>query len=429
MLKSFPVGLLGSLWPASRWVVGIKVNSWVRKELLENATALLRCTGYRRQDKGKVDAERIGNDLVLAKGNVHLEMQAGSSGRYAGLVAGNRGLPCSELLCGLEQGLDGGLRNNLTRLALTNSNLVIELAEGLSHLLRACRALTHLSLNDNALGDHGIELMSNSLWGCRQLEHLDLSGNFMQDEGAKTLADGLAGPVFTCAKLKTLKLCGMEIRDAGAIDLLRAASRIGSLQELDLDCNRIEGAIRPAFSQALSKCTALTSLSLNCNKLGTPGLQALADGAIAAGALRCLFLGRHVITADGAAQLERVLAGCPVRELSLHVCWIGDEQLCVLAAALRMCPTLTALNLAKNNISILGAAALAAALTEPRPLPLAIDLAGNAQDQREGSEPLEMLQELAAGREKLSIRVGPHPVLGGLGDLGDWGHLRQAHLY
>lgn len=52
-----------------------------------------------------------------------------------------------------------------------------------SHLLRACRALTHLSLNDNALGDHGIELMSNSLWGCRQLEHLDLSGNFMQDEG------------------------------------------------------------------------------------------------------------------------------------------------------------------------------------------------------------------------------------------------------
>eukprot|EP00961_Rhodomonas_salina_P236539 3196881-Rhodomonas_salina.2 len=136
------------------------------------------------------------------------------------------------------------------------------------------------------------------------------------------------------------------------------------------------------------------------------------------------------------------------------------------------------------------AAALAAALTEPRPLPLAIDLAGNAQgerlrsasasllrgvpaqasamslapfvragyvtnqrildpahairsprivseialvvvgpDQREGSEPLEMLQELAAGREKLSIRVGPHPVLGGLGDLGDWGHLRQAHLY
>eukprot|EP00961_Rhodomonas_salina_P097368 1309710-Rhodomonas_salina.2 len=132
LLKSFPVGLLGSLWPASRWVVGIKVNSWVscrvclhacyarscngvwcyqvRKELLENATALLRCTGYRRQDKGKVDAERIGNDLVLAKGNVHLEMQAGSSGRYAGLVAGNRGLPCSELLCGLEQGLDGEFR-------------------------------------------------------------------------------------------------------------------------------------------------------------------------------------------------------------------------------------------------------------------------------------------------------------------------------
>eukprot|EP00047_Mylnosiga_fluctuans_P023235 m.134326 g.134326 ORF g.134326 m.134326 type:complete len:334 (-) comp9516_c0_seq4:182-1183(-) len=159
-----------------------------------------------------------------------------------------------------------------------------------------------------------------------------LDENDIGDDGARLLGAWLeAGPA-----VSSLFLCSCGITAAGLVSLL----------------------------PGLKACLDLSHLALCANPIGDAGAGILAAWVAACPPLTALSLGSCHITADGLKKLLPALQTCPsLIHLALYSNPIGDEGAAMLAAWLASGPPLVALGIGGCDITQVGDAALARAVS------------------------------------------------------------------
>ena len=357
---------------------------------------------------------RIGSDglaalgLAIAPSVVSLDLR--SSGCTADGLAGLHRL-CSSM----SSGLASGLRS----LRLASNRLEAEGARLLADALPHCAALRSLDLASAELGSEGCELLAAAL-PRMPTEELDLSHNHFGTRGAAALAavlprtqirtlrvalcslkaEGFAALVPGLSEHATLTALDLRhnflhVDGAAAVGALLAEARPPALAELVLDhcvlcglnfVGRMEGTYDVAgvvaIAKGLERCRdSLAGCSVAHNELGPEATAALCAALRGSAALTSLDVGHNGAAweSDWLSTSELELCGGEAAfELGARVIHEGREMILsravdddgdtkvldrsavdAVAACLRDCPRLAALNLPKNGLTQLCAAAIA----------------------------------------------------------------------
>lgn len=104
------------------------------------------------------------------------------------------------------------------------------------------------------------------------------------------------------------------------------------------------------IGEALSKNSTLTRLDLTQNSIGKPGLQALARGIVKQHVLTDLCLRRNLIYTPCVSVLSRLIRSSALTSLDLGVNKIGSAGVPMLSSALAASATLQKLNLDNNQL-------------------------------------------------------------------------------
>ncbi|XP_032871831.1 NACHT, LRR and PYD domains-containing protein 12-like [Amblyraja radiata] len=174
-------------------------------------------------------------------------------------------------------------------------------ANDLVSALSTNHTVTELDLSGNKLGDSGVKLVSDALRnpdckihtlgldnvgltdsGAKDLAsalitnhtvtELHLNGNKLGDSGVKLVSDALRNP--DC-KIQTLWLCGVDLTDSGAEDLVSALSTNTSLTELYLARNSLTDRCVPALRRLILTLPSLKLIWLWGNKFSADGQNQL----------------------------------------------------------------------------------------------------------------------------------------------------------
>ena len=327
----------------------------------------------------------------------------------------------------------------LEALDLSRVRLSADELQKLLPILMQCRSMTDLNLTGNARGRLRVTALDAPLRNvlCRSLRSLDLRDNALETATARVLARGLA----RCTTLTSLNLSENFLRTEGAQIVLHAlySGPASVLRELDLGDNKMTEDIAPLLVRVLEQCSALTSLRLDENQLGSDAARDII-GALQRGpalVLQQLHLMDVSMAEYGAVDLARAVPAWPaLKTLNIAENDIRDEAAIEIAAALPQCPSLINLDLRSNGIDDDGAKKLADAMLLCTKLE-ELDLAGNfiqddafhtLLDRAASCESLQSLfldnnyisdEAMLNGRYPGNIKVSVEDQLEILGDLSD----------
>jgi Ran GTPase-activating protein (RanGAP) involved in mRNA processing and transport len=247
----------------------------------------------------------------------------------------------------------------VTKLDLSKSNLGIDGAIALAHLLENNQYVTKLDLSDNNIGKDGAEKLAQALKKNKTITTLYLSLNNIGSKGAIALTQALEkNPTIT-----ELNFGWNSIGKDGAKALADMLKENETITTLNLSGNEIgkDGVI--ALAEALEKNKTIKTLNLSNSRLGIDGAKALAQALENNPTITKLDLKNNNIGKDGAEELAKALKeNKTLTELDLSDNNIGKDGAKELAEALEKNKTITKLNLSLNNIGKDGAKKLAEAL-------------------------------------------------------------------
>ena len=245
----------------------------------------------------------------------------------------------SAIIPGLIRALRMGLKS-IVMLDLTGVRLDQEATADLVPLLCTCSGLKTLNLQHTAVDASFSTALQSALPCWPLLSSLNLSGAITAMNGDLTRlllswpldADShCCNPMLTSLSLSWLPLGGHV--------LATVLAHLPALQHIDFSACLIDSDGGPLLAAALPACPSLRSLRLDGNPLGPAAAEAVAAAAA---------------------------AGCPgLEELSLCGCGLRDAGAAAVAAHAARLPALTALNVARNNLTPLAIAGVAAALGSP----------------------------------------------------------------
>ncbi|RIB02901.1 kinase-like domain-containing protein [Gigaspora rosea] len=272
----------------------------------------------------------------------------------------------------------------LTSLILKENNLGSKGGKLLSEVLCKNTTLTSLDLDSNELGSEGGKALASALCINTTLTSLNLDNNNLGSEGGEALADalcsnrsltflnirsnnlGLSGYALFEVFYKKNTLKNLDIRDnnlKGGEAIVDALCKNTALTSLDLSSNGLGSKEVKILANLLCNFTTLTSLNLYNNILGSEGGKALADALCKNSTLKDLNLTKNILGSEGGKALADALCkNSTLTSLLLFYNNLGSEGGKALADALCKNSTLTSLNLYTNNLGSEGGKALADAL-------------------------------------------------------------------
>lgn len=213
-------------------------------------------------------------------------------------------------------------------------------------------------LAGNELDADAIQPLCDALATAPEVEGLWLKRNPLGPAGAVPLAELLA----TDPPLLTLDLVNTGLLDAGVETLTPALLTNTRLRHLYVGTNGLGPLAAEGLAEVL-RANRLTSLYVDCNRLGDAGVQALAVGLMENTSLTRLSLASNRIGPAGMAALADALRSHPSLAF-LNLGWtratdavheagnqLGDEGAAVVAELLRANAVLSALDLSHNGIS------------------------------------------------------------------------------
>jgi Ran GTPase-activating protein (RanGAP) involved in mRNA processing and transport len=223
----------------------------------------------------------------------------------------------------------------------------LRLVTGLSH----CRNIQILNLRDTNLGrGRGIQFLAKVL-PLMRLKELNASKNFIDLHDASLLTEGLG----KCTSLEILNL-----NDNGIFNIQVGNNPVG---------HQVQNLLSDATILSLHSCWSLTRLCLRKNGVGETQMAAIVNWM----ATYTPATGRRLLTrlnlaygdfdAHGVDLIMLVAMLCPLEQLNLCDCDIGELGATRIAMALGATTTLTDLILASNGIRDPGAYRLADVLS------------------------------------------------------------------
>ncbi|GAX82337.1 hypothetical protein CEUSTIGMA_g9766.t1 [Chlamydomonas eustigma] len=240
----------------------------------------------------------------------------------------------------------------LTHLDLGGNRLedldIVSCASSLSRLTD----LKHLDLCENFICSFGMDSLATTLTSLMGLEYLDLARNMLVSEAAATLATALTA----LTSLTFLDLSNNSIQDAGVTALVESFSHLKRLRHLDLSWTEITGLSMVSAQEQWEHLSHLQTLRLQHNDLRDEGAVALSEAirVESLGELLELSVGGNSVGDDGGRALFAQLSKLKkLRGLKLMYFGVLEEEtkLVMADAVVKLCPSLTALDLCGMELS------------------------------------------------------------------------------
>jgi len=213
----------------------------------------------------------------------------------------------------------------------------------LAKALRADSCLRVLQLNGCSLSGRPMSIIASSLRINKNLRELYLAENKLTQFDALQLGILLTGN----DSLQIIDLRNNEIRDRGMVYLCDALLDNRGLVSLTVWNNGITHAASPALKKLLAGNQSMRTLNLGCNKLGDQGLMDMIPGGLEHNrSLHNLGLQANNLTCCAIISLAESLAsGTRLHRVDLRKNAVQLAGLMALAAAMKLCPTVTCLDL------------------------------------------------------------------------------------
>eukprot|EP00961_Rhodomonas_salina_P042726 574608-Rhodomonas_salina.3 len=178
-----PSALVGSFWPAERFVMGLRVCKHLRRELvLYGSNALL---VKNNADAGDVkdDFRRISHLAVSLRWTGETESLNLASSQ---LGKGLKSLHVRRLLPDAHSGLES-LAQVVSSVSCDTFAMLCPVLtwEVLKQVAMNCTAMTSLDLNNNQIGGHGAEKLAGVVGRCKTLSSLTLRQNHLGARGGQ----------------------------------------------------------------------------------------------------------------------------------------------------------------------------------------------------------------------------------------------------
>ncbi len=164
--------------------------------------------------------------------------------------------------------------------------------------------------------------------------------------------------------ISALYLAGLNISDAGAETLARAAFRGKSLSAFCIVCSEISDTGAMAVAVTARNCPSLTTFYLHGGGISDSGARAVAE-MVKSCPLSVFYIGSCKISDSGAKAVAEEVKDYPLSAFYLYGGKISDAGAISVANTVKDCP-LSALYLAGNRISDAGATAVAETLSSGR---------------------------------------------------------------
>lgn len=260
------------------------------------------------------------------------------------------------------------LRRSLTKIDLSQRGLRATDARLVRMALAQNAHLSVLKLGYNNLGDQGAITLATGIAVHKALQLVDLGFNNIGDEGAKALAVAMrqSAKSFNGRTIRTLYLAGNLIGEDGALAIADVIRQGCTIRKLYLTGNRIGAEGARGITEAIieDEIQQHEKPAPESTKNGDSSI-ARSHGSAFVG-MQELFLGGTGLGSVGCQAVAKLLERTSsIRVLSLPNCSIGDEEVSVLAASIRVNRIrlpIESLQLSFNNITHRGLESLSNAL-------------------------------------------------------------------
>ncbi|KAI4340216.1 hypothetical protein MLD38_025076 [Melastoma candidum] len=272
------------------------------------------------------------------------------------------------------------LRHQITEIDISdfvagrNEAEALEVMTIFSSALEGCR-LRYLNLSNNALGEKGIRAFGPMLKSLTDLEELYLMNDGISEEAARAMCELLP----STEKLRVLHFHNNMTGDEGAVAISEMIKH-SVLGDFRCSSTRVGSEGGVALCEALRACTQMKKLDLRDNMFGVEAALALSKAISSFADLTEAYLSYLNLEDEGAeaiaGALEKSAPSLEVFEMA------GNNISAKGAAALASCITtkqfLTRLNLSENELKDEGAILIARALEEGHGQLSEVDLSTNS---------------------------------------------------
>ncbi|KAF7818321.1 Ran GTPase-activating protein 1 [Senna tora] len=244
-----------------------------------------------------------------------------------------------------------------------------------SSVLEGC-ALKSLNLSNNAMGEKGVREFGSLLGSQTNLEELYLMNDGISKEAAKAVSELIP----STEKLRVLHFHNNMTGDEGAISIADILKRSPTMEDFRCSSTRVDSDGGVALAEALGTCTHLKKLDLRDNMFGVEAGVALSKVIPAFVDLTEIYLSYLNLEDDGAEALASALKESAP---SLEVLEMSGNDITVkgaasLAACIASKQFLTKINLSENELKDEGAILISKALEEGHSQLTEVDLSTNA---------------------------------------------------
>ncbi|XP_072133517.1 NACHT, LRR and PYD domains-containing protein 3-like [Mobula birostris] len=232
----------------------------------------------------------------------------------------------------------------------------------LSHVIGLCDTIKHLDLQSCHIQCEGIQRLGPGLHKCQEL---GLGANKLGNSGVKLVSAALRNPE---CKIRKLGLRGVRISDSAVDDLVSSLSANTSLTELILSFNQMGDSGVKMLSVALrNPGCKIQTLGLESVSLRESGVEDLASALSANPSLTELNLSKNNLEDSGVKLVSAALRNpeCKIQKLRLGNVGLTGSGAEDLASALTTNQSLTVLYLNDNKLGDSGVELLSAALRNP----------------------------------------------------------------
>ena len=355
-ILNLPLSVLGSLWPDTHLIMGLRVNRILHTDLLPHSTGVRlkgRDTEYGRASALLLQEPRPFRHTLQLFKNHHIHLHSagldtrGLTAMLESITHTTTGTALRTLT--LSGSYDEQAPANLMREVLSSASQLSTLSLGENYRTAAARdyawwqdmaicgpippklrltqwgarlitealarntTLTHLDLRLHNIGPRGATQIAHGLGTWTALHYLDLTGNAIHNEGFSALS-----LVFN-SSIQTLLLRDNHITEEGLISFTNRAA-ILAIQRLDISSNRFLlanplGGIEAqrnrmdSFLAGLGHMNSITDLDLSSTMIDDVALTQLASH-FRTGPLATLDLSHNRINPPGIRRMAHLLRTC-----------------------------------------------------------------------------------------------------------------------
>ncbi|KAK7393535.1 hypothetical protein VNO78_22093 [Psophocarpus tetragonolobus] len=244
-----------------------------------------------------------------------------------------------------------------------------------SSALEGC-VLRYLNLSNNAMGEKGVRAFCSLLKSQNNLEELYLMNDGISEEAAKAVSEFLP----STEKLRVLHFHNNMTGDEGAIAIAEIVKRSPALEDFQCSSTRVGSEGGVALAEALGACKHLRKIDLRDNMFGAEAGVALSKVIPVFTDLSEIYLSYLNLEDDGTEALANALKESAP---TLEILDLGGNDITVkgaasVAACISSKQFLTKLNLYENELKDEGAVLISKALEGGHGQLIEVDLSANS---------------------------------------------------